>query len=106
MIGEIMELEKVSASNEIMNDYTYDKYLERWNSRFGEFRSAEVNYSSHGVVLPMTINRLSPEMFEQTKNKLRELQEEFDLYSEISNEEGMEQTLLKMIPYELVLLIS
>lgn len=106
MIGEIMGIEKVFASNEIMNDYNYDKYLERWNSRFGEFQSAEVYYSSHGVILPMTINRLSPEMFEQTKNKLRELQEEFDLYSEISNEEGMEQTLLKMMPYELVLLIS
>ena len=89
-----------------MNDYTYDEYLEKWNSRFGESQSAEIYYSSHGVILPMTINRLSPEMFEQAKAKLRELQEEFDLYSEIKYEEGMEQTILKMIPYELVLLIT
>ncbi len=89
-----------------MNDYTYDKYLERWNSKFGESQFAEVYYSSHGVILPITINRLSPEVFEHTKNKLMELQEEFDFYSENRYEEGMEKTLLKMIPYELVLLIS
>ncbi len=89
-----------------MNDYTYDEYLENWNSRFGESQSAEIYYSSHGVILPMSVNRLSPEMFEQTKAKLRELEDEFDLYSEIKCEEGMEQTILKMIPYELVLLIT
>jgi len=54
----------------------------------------------------MTIYRLSPEMFEQAKAKLKELQEECDLYLEITYEEGMEQTILKMIPYELVLLIK
>jgi hypothetical protein len=93
-------------SEDNMNDYTYDKYLDKWNSRYGESQSAEVNYSSLGVILPMTINRLSPEIFEHTKNKLRKLHEEFSLYSEINYEEGMEQTLLKMAPYELVLLIT
>ncbi len=87
-----------------MNDYKYDEYLEKWTTRFGESRSAEVNYSSHGVILPMTINRLSPAIFEHTKAKLSDLQEEFKLYSEINYEEGMEQTLLSMIPYQLVLL--
>jgi hypothetical protein len=89
-----------------MNDHTYEKYIERWNSRFGESQSAEVFYSSHGVILPMTINRLSRETFEHAKGKLKELQDEFDRYSEIGNEEGMEKTLSKMIPYEVVLLIS
>jgi hypothetical protein len=54
----------------------------------------------------MAINKLPPEIFEHTKTKCRELQEEFELYSEISNKEGMEQTLLKMMPYESVLLIT
>jgi hypothetical protein len=89
-----------------MNDYTYNEYLEKWDSRFEGSQSAEIYYSSHGVILPMTINRLSPEMFEQAKAKLKELQEELDLYLEITYEEGMEQTILKMIPYELVLLIT
>jgi hypothetical protein len=104
---EVLSKVAKSRGGEIkMNDYPYDKYLGRWNSRFGESQSAEVYYSSHGVILPMTINKLSPEMFEHAKNKLRELQEEFELYSEISNEECMEQTLSKMMPYELVLLIT
>lgn len=90
----------------LMNEHTYEKYIERWNSRFGESQSAEVFYSSHGVILPMTINRLSREMFEHAKGGLRELQEEFDRYTEIGNEEGMERALLEMIPYEVVLLIS
>jgi hypothetical protein len=89
-----------------MCEYTYDKYLEKWNLRFGESQSAEVYYSSHGVILPMTINRLSPEMFEHTRDKLRKLQEEFDFSSGMNYEEGMEQTLLEMIPYQLVLLIT
>ncbi len=90
----------------LMNDYTYDKYLEEWNSRFGEFQSTELFYSSHGVMLPITINRLSPEMFEQTKIKLRNLQEEFDFSSRMNDSEGMEKALLKMIPYQLVLLLT
>lgn len=88
-----------------MNDYTYDKYIERWKSRFGESQSAEVFYSSHGVILPMTINRLSPETFEYAKNKLRKLQEEFDFSSGMNHQEGMDKALLQMIPYELVLLL-
>lgn len=90
----------------MIDEYTYDKYIKTWNSKFGKIQSAEVNYSSHGVILPMTINTLSPGMFELTKNKLRKLQEQFSVYSEINYEEGMEQTLLKMVPFELVLLIT
>src|ERR1700751_2472552 len=89
-----------------MNDYTYDKYLERWNSRYGESQSAEVNYSSHGVILPMTINKLSPEVFEYAKNKLKRLQEKFDFSSGMNDAEGMEKALSEMIPYELVLLTT
>jgi hypothetical protein len=89
-----------------MNDYTYDKYIERWNSRYGESQSAEVNYSSHGVILPMTINKLSPGTFEYVKNKLRKLQEKFDFSSGMNDLEGMEKALSEMIPYELVLLTT
>ncbi len=81
-----------------MNEYTYNTYLEKWNSRFGESQSAETYYSSHGVILPITINRQSPEMFEHATNKLRELQKEFDSYSEKKDEDGMENILLKMLP--------
>ena len=89
-----------------MNEYTYDKYIEEWNLRYGESQCAEVNYSSHGVILPMTINKLSPQMFEHAKDKLRKLQEEFDFSSEMNYGEGMEKILLQMIPYQLVLLIA
>jgi len=89
-----------------MDEYTYNSYLEKWNSRFGESQSAEVYYSSHGVILPMTINRLSPEMFEHAKAKLRKLQEKFDFSSGMNDEEGIEKALLEMIPYQLVLLTT
>jgi hypothetical protein len=41
---------KGNREDDNMDEYTYDRYLEKWNSRFGESQSAEVNYSSRGVI--------------------------------------------------------
>lgn len=74
-----------------MNAYDYVNYEEKWASRYGESQSAEVNYSSHGVILPMIVNRLSAELFEHTKAKLRKLQEKFDFSSGMNDTERTEK---------------
>jgi hypothetical protein len=89
----------------IYDGFTYQSYLDNWETHFGDADEGEYGFWTHGQRVPHTVHKLSPAEFDAHLEGMKAADAAFDQAMEAEDHEGMAQALADGFPHELALLI-
>jgi hypothetical protein len=88
-----------------MNNYTYEQYLEKWESLYGEAEQGESLPTICGKLTPVVLPKLRVREFLFHLSEFERLNTEFGEFGRDVPLEDIDSNLAESFPHELVLLV-